>query len=286
MNVFYVSRSTEFRAIVTAIALLVAFSQVAHPAPVALFSEGDRIIAVNPANGQRWIASGYPLRSLGYVAVDPAKGDLLVTETDGVEAVLVRVSPTTGLVRKVSGRGLGTGPQLFGVGGVAIEASGKMLISDTSAGLIRIDPATGNRTVFSSSTVGSGRQFQSPAAIAIEGNGQVLVTNYGGDFLTRVDPLTGNRVIISGDPFGSNVGTGPPLDRTRGIALGLDGTIFVVTMASASTGGSSYPHVFRIDKATGNRTDLGAIHEDFENGDVFGLAVGQDGRVLAANAEV
>lgn len=264
-----------------ALAAAVLVAQMADAAPIAALPDGGRVLGLNPTTGQRWVASGASMPSPGYIATDPESGDIFVA--DPVELSIFRVSRNTGLVRVVSGQALGAGPQFMGMGGIAVEASGRIVV--ISGGVVRVDPATGDRAVVSSTTVGTGPNFRSPSAIAIGVGGDLLVTDYAGNFVLRIDAATGNRTIISGDPFGSNVGVGPSLDRSTGIAAAADGTLFVVSWAFDAAHGSSFPHLFRINAATGDRTNLGPIHTNFENGGVYGVAIATGGPVLVANAE-
>jgi len=110
----------------------------------------------------------------------------------------------------------------FGVGvnqgldpfGVAVEASGHILVIDGDAGtgglgaLFRVDPTTGVRTLLSDFGVGV-NQGNLPFGVAVEASGNILVIDSAAGILFRVDPITGARTVLSDFGIGANQGVVP-----------------------------------------------------------------------------
>ena len=220
----------------------------------------------NPAQG--------PLGGFGgprNVAIE-ASGAILVTDFDGGTGglgQLFRVDRVTGNRTLLSDFGnAAQGPPAagtFGVAGVAVEASGAILVVDMGSGtpgkLFRVDPVTGNRTLLSDfANAAQGPLGLDPNGVAVERSGAILVVdqNVGAGFpgaLFRVDPLTGNRTLLS--DFG-NAAQGPLGVDPVGVAVESSGAILVVDEKTENVPAGA---LFRVDPLTGNRTLL----SDFQN---------------------
>jgi hypothetical protein len=129
-------------------------------------------------------------------------GDVLVVDpraSDGSGSrALVRVDPTTGRQTIVSARQHFVSPA-----GVAVEATGDVLVADASAvdgngAVIRVDRVTGVQTVLS-----KGNLFRDPSAVVVTPQRRIVVADrsaFGGGGLITVDPQTGAQTSLSSAP--------------------------------------------------------------------------------------
>ena len=117
------------------------------------------------------------------VAVETS-GQILVVDYDGGPnrmGALFRVDPVTGVRTLLSDFGNSTQGQVGKEpNGVAVEASGQILVADTKAGtngmLFRVNPTTGERTVLSDfGDAGKGPLGSYPYGVAVEASGKILV---------------------------------------------------------------------------------------------------------------
>ncbi|CAN0381865.1 unnamed protein product, partial [Ectocarpus sp. 4 AP-2014] len=53
--------------------------------------------------------------------------------------------------------------------------------------------------------------------------GEIVVADFGRDAIFRIDPITGNRTLMSG----LGVGSGPSLLQPRGVAISVEGLVYV-----------------------------------------------------------
>lgn len=188
----------------------------------SLFSDfGD------PAQGAEW------MNPFG-VAVEP-KGSILVTDPDaGIDAkgALFRLDPQSGARTVLSDFGVPPDSPNSGIGRVAVDGKGQILITDTSAGtdakgvLWGVHSDSGARTVLSD----FGDPQQGPeepdgplslVGLAVGSAGEIFVTSIDAGTeskgaLFRVDPANGERRLLS--DFG----------RTQQGPLGQDPTGVVV----------------------------------------------------------
>jgi len=188
---------------------------------------GDRVLGalihVDPLTGNRTIVSGC-FRSTCPFSVG-AGPDLLaprdiafdangnVVAPDDFFVNVLRFDRMTGDREILSGFVPGT-PDMVGTGagmtsltGIAVEASGTLLVVDPERHtLLRIDPASGERTILSgcisrdvacSTKAGIGPIFGlGPSGVALQRDQTIVVVDEKGLF--RVDPTTGDRTILSG----------------------------------------------------------------------------------------
>jgi len=193
-------------------------------------------------------------------------GDIFVIDPEagtGGKGALFRVGPTTGARTVLSDFGSGAN-QGFNPEGVAVEASGNILVIDPDDGtssrgaLFRVNPSTGARVLLSD--FGSGaNKGTNPKVVAVESSGNILVIDAdagtgGLGALFRVDPTTGARTVLSDFGSGANQGADPV-----GVAVESSGNILVIDFG-AGTGASGA--LFRVNPSTGAR----ALLSDFGSG--------------------
>jgi hypothetical protein len=163
--------------------------------------------------------------------------------------VLLRADTTTGDRSAVSGGGLlggkvGQGKRFTRFEDLALLPDGDIVAAMAGGAtgrqpprILRIDPATGNRTVIRDH-VGE--------SVAVEAAGTLLVPHNNG--LARLEPATGALTPVSG----TTRGAGPPLISGGKIAIGADGSVYMITRHPAA-GTGSRSAIVRIDPVTGDR---------------------------------
>ncbi len=243
--------------------------------------EGGLLFQVDPMTGTRTILSDFNDASQGPrgsrldSVVIEASGNILiigVVATTGREA-LFRVDPTTGTRTILSDfYDASQGPRGNFPAGIAIEASGAILVTDVSAGtdergvLFRVNPTTGIRTILSD----FGDASQGPLGlaqwdVAIGKFGTILVIDVavGTDergALFRVNPTSGARTILSdfGDASQGSLGKDPV-----SVTLEVSGDILIIDGGAGTDigGGAMMGALFRVDPTSGIRTIL----SDFGN---------------------
>jgi WD40 repeat protein len=234
---------------------------------------GDRSVVFGPEDSAgaalRWVAGRGPkFAGPTAIALHP-NGDLFVLATaqpDQVSAhwfpAVFRLDPKTGERKIVSAsstadqpdKKVGTGPAFRKPKGLVVGAEGLLFVVEEEA-VLRIDPATGDRTVVSAhrdstwGESGDGPPLHYGVGIAVGRAGELFVAQSWEIGITRVYPSSGNRRAVSalsGRLFRDGVGSGPALNALAGIAVGLEGEIYV-----APSDGQA---VFRVDAQTGTRT--------------------------------
>jgi len=184
------------------------------------------------------------------VAVTLAPGDLVVSDPNETfggpggypplgSGRIVKVDPTTGAQTLVSSGGL-----LDGLWGIAIEASGHIIVTDMAhpiyggaPEIIRVDPATGAQTL-----VSAGGLLVRPRGLAIDAAGDILVadpSSGGTGAIIRVNPVTGAQSVVTSGGF---------VQYPAALTLDAAGDMYV---AAAGTVGVS---VVKVDPATGAQT--------------------------------
>jgi sugar lactone lactonase YvrE len=190
-----------------------AFTFVASPSPAVQLNPGD-LIVVDPHN-----------------QVLPGGG------------VLIAINPTTGAQTLIAATTLMEQPS-----GIAIEASGKIVVSDfgyfTDGGVFRVDPATGTQSL-----VSSGNFLDRPTGVAVDALGKIVVAQLGPVDFTgaalRIDPADGSQTVVS---------SGAALGATTGVAIDAVGD-YLVANYQAGTGGSA---IVRVDADTGAQNVVSA----------------------------
>lgn len=191
---------------------------------------------------------------------------------------------------------------LSGVGrGYPIQAmEGTVYIARNTA-IFAVDLATGDRQVLSSPAVGSGPPMGLVQGVAIEDGQNLLAIGSGTpNWLFRVDRVTGNRTVLSS----STIGTGVDFGLTSRInQTGEDSTMsssamtasaeytyyargLVIESPTTVLTCRSYDGVVRIDKQTGDRTQVtsnNVIGSGPTMYSPFGLILENNGDILVAD---
>jgi hypothetical protein len=109
---------------------------------------GASILAINSPPGSIYAS----------VVIEPSGNLVVVNAPNHSPQQVLRFHPVTGAPAKVS-----EGQKLVAPIGVALEASGAILVADGRSGVIRIDPVSGAQTV-----VSSGGSFARPLGVAVK----------------------------------------------------------------------------------------------------------------------
>jgi len=259
------------------------------------------LFRVDPSTGTRSLLSDFGNAALGTTGAFPtglvieSSGNILVIDRNagtslpacaavgGGCGALFRVDPSTGVRTVVSDFGNSAqGPTGVNPVGVAIEASGNIVVIDRDAGtagpacfglgcgaLFRVNSSTGVRTIVSDFGNGAlGTTGVRPSGITIDASGNILVTDpsagtasysacssSGCGALFRVDPSTGVRTVVS--DFG-NAAQGPLGIIPQGLAIDASGNILVIDEGAGTLFAGA---LFRVNPSTGLRT----VVSDFGN---------------------
>lgn len=234
------------------------------------------------ANGTRTTLTDFGNAAQGPIAAQPtglaleANGNILVVvlQINGgqPQGVLFRVNPATGARTILSdSNNMAQGPLTAEPYGVAIEATGAILVIDSTVGtsgrgaLFRVDPATGVRTLLSDfGAMTQGPVGLNPTGVAVDSAGSILVIDQQGGLINqnigvlfRVDPVTGNRTLLS--DFSDSL-KGPTGRVPTGVTVDLNGNILVVDLNASVNNFSG--SLFRVNPITGVRDLL----DDFGQG--------------------
>ena len=241
------------------------------------------LFRVDPSTGQRAVLSDFSNPNQGPLGIRPVgialetTGAILVTDRSGIGpfGTLMRVNPVTGQRTVLSDfSDPNDGPLGAFPVGLAVEASGSIIVSDIRAGtglglLFRVDPSTGQRTVVSDfNDPNQGELGANATGVTAERSGTILISDGAArisGLLFRVDPTTGQRIVLS--DFG-NPDQGPLALFPVFVAAEAEGTILVTDV----NGGT----LFRVDPSTGDRTvlsDLSNPEQGFLGMQPFGVTV-------------
>ncbi len=195
----------------------------------------------------------------GAVVLDP--GDLVVVNGCGgvASAQVLRIDPASGAQEVVSEAGLLSQPV-----GIAIDESGRILVSDSDSGgggmVIRINPATGGQTQLATG-------FTALWDLDLEEGGSMLVTDLGSstviDTVFRVAAAGGTPTVVS---------AGGGFDFLQSIAVGPGGAVYV---SDAGFGG----RILSVNPVTGGQ---GLVAAGF--GLPTGIDVEPSGQIIVADA--
>ncbi len=188
-------------------------------------------------------------------------GDLVVVDGCGGAAAarVLRIDPGSGAQEIVSQAGLLTQPV-----GVALDAAGRILVSDSESGtggaVLRIDPATGGQTQLSTG-------FTALWDLDVEESGSMLVTDLGSstaiDTVFRIGAAGGAPTVVS---------AGGGFDFLQSIAIGPGPVVYV---SDAGLGG----RILSVNPVTGAQ---GLVSAGF--GLPTGIDVEPSGQIIVADA--
>ena len=209
------------------------------------------------------------------VAAELSPGDLIVADI-GRDAVF-QIDPITGDRSVLTGLGVGSGPSLLQVRGVAIDRWGQIYVTDadsTRRRVVRIDPISGTRTLVSGMDRGTGPNLVAPFALAFDSEGELYLSDIstGLDAIFHVDIRTGDRTIVSS----SARGTGPVFGNPTTLAFDASDLLLV--------GDQVLDGIFSVDAGSGNRT----IVSDASRGTgpliatPLGMGIAADGMIYVA----
>ena len=188
-------------------------------------------------------------------------GEILVADggfEDLADGAIFRVDPVTGERAIISGRGFGSGPELFNPLGITLGADRQIYVTDTvfdehwegTSFVYRIDPVSGHRVEVSGPNSGSGPGLgERTYGITLSTAGSLYVATSQPDLagpledgaVFLIDLATGDRSVITGPATGQ----GPILRHAVGVRVDLDGSLLVLSSA-----------LTRVDPATGDRTSI------------------------------
>jgi hypothetical protein len=179
------------------------------------------------------------------VAAELSPGDLIVADIG--RDVVFQVDPITGDRTVLTGMGVGSGPSLQQVRGLAIDRWGQIYVTDaepTRRRVVRIDPTTGTRTLVSGLDRGTGPDLVAPFALAFDSQGELYLSDIstGLDAIVHIDIRTGDRTIVSS----SAMGTGPVFGNPTTLDFDVSDSLLV--------GDQVLDGLFSVDVGSGNRT--------------------------------
>lgn len=254
-------------AALTAIVLALLLSS---PASAVRAASGDITTIAGGFIGDGGLAVEAFLNSPRDVAVD-GDGNFYVADHNNHR--VRRVSASTGEIITVAGTGIrgftgDGGPavdaRLSSPRGLAIDASGHLLIADTLNDRIRkVDLGSGIITTIAGggSSLGDGglataAKLSLPEDVTTDGVGNLFIADLLHHRVRRVDNATGIIETIVGNGTGGFSGdSGPAVDASlffpRGVAVAANGDIFVSD--------SSNSRIRKVDQATGTITTLAVV---------------------------
>jgi len=182
---------------------------------------------------------GLAVDAAGVVYVPGADNTLLKITPAGAVNALAGVSGQAGTAD-------GLGPAaLFGLpGGVALDGSGNLFVTDTASSTIRkVTPGGVVTTVYGSAARGSangaGRNasFNGPTAIVADAAGNLYVADTGNATVRKISPA-GQVTTLAGSPgvagFADGTGGAARFSRPSGLAVDATGTVFVADSGNAA----------------------------------------------------
>ena len=217
-------------------------------------------------------------------------GEILVADSgfeDLADGAIFRVDPVTGDRAIISGRGVGSGPELFNPLGITLGADRQIYVTDRVVDeywvgtpfVYRIDPISGHRVEVSGPNVGTGPSLGDLTyGITASTAGSLYVVTDQADLagpfesgaVFVIDPATGNRSVLTGP----GTAQGPALQPLLTVRVDLNGSLLAVSSG-----------LTRVDSDTGDR-EIIRPHGSFFGTDAavqdafsFFVAASDEGRI-------
>lgn len=217
--------------------------------PVTSVTTGSFLMAGEPGvtGSADGTAGAARFNQPNYIARNPASGTLYVGDfsnntiraitSSGAVTTLAGTAPLAGYVDA-------TGPaaRFRGNGGLGVDASGNVLVSDWDNHAIRritpggvVSTLAGNGTSGSANGNGTAARFTNPNGLAIDGSGNVYVADWANHTIRRITPA-GDVTTLAGAPGlrGSADGTGlaARFNLPSGVAVDAGGNVYVADQAN------------------------------------------------------
>lgn len=192
------------------------------------------------ANG---ISSSVQFKAPQAIAID-ISNNVFVADT---ENHVIRKISCTGIITTLAGSlgthgsrdGSGTNALFFRPAGIAVDASGNVLVADTGNNTVRKITATGDVTTFAGSAgnygstdnLGTNALFYRPTGIAIDNFNNIFVADTGNNTIRKITP-SGNVNTMAGSAgvYGNldNSGANALFSGPQGLTVDSSGNLYVV----------------------------------------------------------
>lgn len=169
--------------------------------------------------------------------------------------------------------GTGTAAQFDAPYGVAVDRAGNLYVADTLNNTVRkISPGGAVVTLAGSpgeegntNATGAAARFNEPFGVAVDEAGNVYVADASNNAIRKITPAGAVTTVAGGGAAGSSDGTGTAarLDEPRGVAVDVNGTIYVADYDN---------HLIRKITAAGVVTTLAGQADVAGNADGVGTA--------------
>lgn len=194
------------------------------------------------------------------LAIDPARGRALLLRkgsSSANDSEVMTVGLSLGNRDFLSKLSVGSGPELYNLLDVAVDAAGKRLIALRGTGeIFQVDMLSGNRSVVADTNLGTATETDGATDLAFDkANGRAFVSTNSNDVI-MVDLATGNRSVVASDTVGSGEALNEPVEMTY--EAGRD-RLLVVDTDPVSGYYPNKQRVMVIDLATKQRTVLSDV---------------------------
>lgn len=229
-------------------------------------------------------------------------GSLVVADTGS--HTIKRIEAASGSVKIIAGvegragfaDGDGAVALFNGPIGVALAADGRILVADTYNDRIRVvDPtgkvhtlAGGGEPGFMDAPVGAEARFHTPCGLAVASDGAVIVADTGNHRLRRIGTDGSVTTLAGTGEAGSADGllSTALFDEPTGVAVGGDGTIYVVEAGSSVIRACTFRFIPQVINLAGGRL---SGHADGPLADArfnhpSGIAIGPDETLVVADS--
>jgi sugar lactone lactonase YvrE len=179
------------------------------------------------------------------VAVD-ASGDVYVADNNNNR---IRKITSAGIVTTLAGsdsvgalNGLDTAASFFGPSGVAVDASGNVIVADAGNNLIRMVTPAGLVTTLAGSTNAGATNgallsasFNNPSGVALDASGNIYVADLLNGLIREISPGTGMVTTLAGSDTTASIngtGTAAAFYFPNSLATDQSGNIYVTEYAT------------------------------------------------------